>query len=81
VTTVVKTPTGLEFTYTRNRNAFNDDYLFAVEHSDNLIAPGTSVGAGAVVIDGDQQTVKANVPAGPLGRRFIRLRTSPPAAN
>jgi autotransporter-associated beta strand protein len=81
VTTVVKTPTGLEFTYTRNRNAFNEGYLFNVEHSDNLIAPWTSVGAGTVFVDGDLQTVKASIPAGPLGSRFVRLKTSPPAGN
>jgi hypothetical protein len=68
----------LAFTYTRNRAAFDDGILFDVQYSDSLAAPWTSAGPGTVEADGPAQSVRALIPAGPAGRRFVRLNVSAP---
>ena len=68
----------LAFTYTRNRAAFDDGILFDVQYSDSLAAPWTSAGPGTVETDGPAQSVRALIPAGPAGRRFVRLNVSAP---
>ncbi len=75
--TLAKNATGLEFTYTRSKTAFDAGVIFSVEYSDTLAAPWTSVGPGSVVIDGAIQTVKATVPAGSGAKRFVRLKITP----
>ncbi len=75
--TLAKTVTGLEFTYTRSKTAFDAGVIFSVEYSDTLAAPWTSVGPGLLVIDGAIQTVTATVPAGSGAKRFVRLKITP----
>jgi autotransporter-associated beta strand protein len=79
VTSLVKTPTGLEFTYIRNQAAFDQGYLFDVQHSDTL-APNswTSAGPGTVLPEAPTQTVRALIPEGTTGRRFVRLKITAP---
>jgi autotransporter-associated beta strand protein len=70
--------TNLEYTYTKNKAA--TDVAYIVEWADAL--PGTWSTAGvnsAVVSDnGTTQQIRATMPAGPDGRRFIRLRVTQP---
>ena len=69
----------LNFTYTRSKAAFDAGYLFTVEHSDTLAPDSwTSAGGGTVISDGTSQIVRALIPAGPAGQRFVRLRVSAP---
>ncbi|MEY3898332.1 MAG: hypothetical protein RLZZ214_3853, partial [Verrucomicrobiota bacterium] len=67
----------LEFTYTRNRDAFNEGYLFTVESSDTLAPPWTTFGPGSVIVDGPVQTVKAILAPG-ISSRFARLKIASP---
>ena len=64
-----------EYTYSRATAAKNGGTTFQVEWSDNLT---TWSGAGVVETllsdDGTTQQVKATLPAGSGGRRFVRLR-------
>ena len=77
VGTLEKTATNLEFTYIRSKAAVEDGVTYSVEFSDLLTPPWTSVGPGAVIADdGTLQTVRAEIPAGPSGRRFVRLHIS-----
>lgn len=68
----------VQFTYTRNKAAFDAGYLFIVEYSDTLAAPWTSAGSGSIITDGPQETLKAIVPAGSADSRFIRLKITKP---
>ncbi len=65
----------LEFLYDRGTAAFNGGTSYQVEWSDDLT---TWSGAGVVETllsdDGTTQQVKATLPAGSGGRRFVRLR-------
>ena len=65
----------LEYLYDRGTAAFNGGTIFQVEWSDDLT---TWSGAGVVETllsdDGTTQQVKATLPAGSGGRRFVRLR-------
>ncbi|MDH4454053.1 MAG: hypothetical protein QE570_12835 [Verrucomicrobiota bacterium] len=67
----------LEYTYTRSKAAVMGGTQFQVEWSETLGAAGWS-GSGVaeqVLSDnGTVQQVKATLPAGSLGRRFVRLR-------
>jgi hypothetical protein len=73
---------GLEFTYPRSVTALNAGAVFNVEWSDTL--PGGSWSTAGVIQailsdNGTVQQVKATLPAGSGGKRFVRLRvTSPP---
>ena len=79
LTTLTRPPgTDLEFTYTRNKDASLEAYLFDVQYSDTLAAPWISAGSGAVLLDGPPQTVRAVFPAGITGRRFARLKITSP---
>jgi hypothetical protein len=70
------------FNYTRSVAAVTAGAVFTVEWSDTL--PGTGWSAAGVTQteltnSGTLQQMKATLPAGSLGRRFVRLRvTSPP---
>ena len=69
--------TDLEFTYTRSKVAVQDGVTYSVEYCDLLTPPWTSVGPGTVIADdGTLQTVRAQIPAGLSGSRFVRLKVS-----
>ncbi len=71
----------LEFSYVRSLAAQTDGLQYAVEWSDSL-APGSWSSAGvseSVIADnGVLQTVRAIVPSGTSGKRFVRLRVTQP---
>ena len=67
----------LEYFYSRSKNAVTIGKLFQVEWSDTLSA--LSWGSGGVIEEvlsdnGTEQHVKATLPVGSAGRRFVRLR-------
>jgi hypothetical protein len=65
----------LEYTYTRGTAAYNGGTTFQVEWSDDLTTWFTTgVVESLISDDGTQQQVKATLPAGSGGRRFVRLR-------
>lgn len=73
----------LEYQYTRNLDALNSGITFTVEWNDTLNpTQWSSAGVTEVVLsdDGLQQQVKASVPSGSNGKRFIRLKVLPPPA-
>lgn len=87
VTSPLSTPAAMnggtiEYVYPRSVSALNAGGTFTVEWSDTL--PGTSWSSTGVTEqilsdNGTLQQVKALVPAGTGGKRFVRLRvTSPP---
>ena len=70
----------LDFTYTRNRDAFNQGYTFTIEYSDTL-APSSWTSApdpGTVILDAPSQSVRVLIPEGTAGKRFTRLKVSAP---
>lgn len=71
----------VEFSYTRSLEAVNAGALFQVEWSDSLLTPSWSTGGVTQTIisqlAGTQQ-VKASLPAGSTGRRFVRLKVVAP---
>lgn len=70
----------LEYSYVRSVAAVQAGDVFAVEWNDSLDPAGwSSAGVTQQVQsdDGTLQSVKALVPAGGNGRRFIRLRVTP----
>jgi autotransporter-associated beta strand protein len=71
-------PGGIDFTYQRNRDAFDSGYVFTVEYSDTLAPPWTPAGSGALVTDGPMQTLGATIPEGSGRHRFVRLRVTAP---
>jgi sugar lactone lactonase YvrE len=65
----------LEYTYSRGTAAFNGGTTYQVEWSDDLtLWFTTGVVESLISDDGTQQQVKATLPAGSGGRRFVRLR-------
>ena len=80
ITTLARPPgTDLEFIYTRNKAAFDEGYLFNVEYSDTLALDSwTSAAPGTVILDGPAQSVRAVIPEGSAGHRFIRLKVGAP---
>ena len=65
----------LEYTYTRGTAAFNGGTTFQVEWSDDLSTWFTTGVVESLLSDnGTHQQVKATLPAGSGGRRFVRLR-------
>jgi sugar lactone lactonase YvrE len=78
-TSAVKTGGTVEFHYTRSKAAADDGILFDVEHHDALNAtPWISAGAGEILADGPQQSMKVVLPAPSAGPFFIRLKVSTP---
>ena len=68
---------GLDFTYTR-RKAAPDEATFTVEWSDTLAAPWTPAASDPPVsLDATRESVRTAIPAGPNGRRFVRLKVIP----
>ncbi len=79
VTTAVK-GASLEYTYTRSVAAVSAGNIFTVEWNDTLGTTGwCSAGVTEEVQsdDGTTQIVKALVPAGSSGHRFMRLKVTP----
>jgi autotransporter-associated beta strand protein len=69
----------MQFTYTRSKAAFDEGYLFDVQYSDTLTPDSwTSAGPGSVILEASTQTVRALIPAGTTGQRFIRIKVSAP---
>lgn len=67
----------LEYTYTKNKAA--TDVTFTVEWSDDFTTWSTAGVSSAVLSDnGTTQQIKATMPAGANGRRFVRLRVMRP---
>jgi hypothetical protein len=78
-TTAVLNGSQIEFSYLRDTNAVGGQTQ--VEWSDDLTASEWSVlGVTELVVgqSGSIQTVKASLPAGNTGRRFVRLRVQGP---
>jgi len=74
------TPLFIEYTYTRSTGAMLGGTQFQVEWSDNLsIWHTTGVSESVLQEDSLLQTVKAFIPRGETGRRFVRLQILPPA--
>lgn len=74
------TPTHFEFIFRRSVAAVNDGTQFVVEWNDSMAAAAwSSAGVSYQVVGGDSavQTVKALVPLGSGGRRFVRLTVLP----
>lgn len=70
----------LEYTYQRSISARNAGTLYQVEWSDSLAADswsGESATEEIISTEGLLETVKASIPPGTTGRRFIRLRVEP----
>jgi len=71
----------LEFTYPRSVEALNAGTRFMVEWSDSLVSTSWSTSGviQTVLLDnGVTQQVKAVLPAGQNGRRFVRLKVEAP---
>jgi autotransporter-associated beta strand protein len=66
----------LHFTYTKNKSA--TDVTYTVEWADNLTGPWSSSSVTSVILsdNGTTQQIKATMPAGTNGRRFVRLRVN-----
>lgn len=73
----IKTGSNLEYTYTKNKSA--TDITFTVEWSDDFTTWSTAGVTSLILNDnGTTQQIKATMPAGPSGRRFVRLRVTRP---
>ncbi len=79
--TAIKAGGNLEFTYPRSKAAMSEGILFAVQWSDDLTAlnwTSTEVNESVLNEDTFVQQIKATVPAGTNGRRFVRLKVTRP---
>lgn len=80
-TPITSNGSNLEFTYTRSRAAMADGVTFSVQWNDTLAANlWSSVGVTEQIVtdNGTVQTVKATIPAGTMGRRFVHLKVLGP---
>lgn len=69
----------VEFFYTRSKAAMSDGVQFSVEWSDDLTSINWStedVTQSVLSEDSEVQNIKAVLPAGSIGRRFVRLRVT-----
>lgn len=65
-----------QYTYTRRKTA-PGEATFTVQWSDTLAAPWTPAISGPPTsIDATRESVTANIPAGPNGRRFVRVQVT-----
>jgi aspartate oxidase len=74
---LVQNGANLEFTYTRAKAAVLDEVVFTVEWIDDLTQTNWSAtGVSETILTDDSvtQQVKATLPAGTNGRRFVRVR-------
>jgi hypothetical protein len=68
----------LDFTYVRRKTA-PGEATFTVEWSDTLAAPWTPAASDPPVsLDATRESVTTTIPAGPNGRRFVRVRVALP---
>ncbi|MFO1482413.1 MAG: choice-of-anchor D domain-containing protein [Verrucomicrobiaceae bacterium] len=76
--TVSQNGASMAFTYTRSVSALNAGAGFAVEWSDTLASDwqGTGVSEEILSDNGTVQQVKATLPAGGNGRRFVHLKVT-----
>jgi WD40 repeat protein len=67
----------LRYDYPRNIDAVNDGWLFTVEWSDTMTGGDWHTGdvtESVLSTSGNLQAVRAEIPLGAAGRRFVRLR-------
>ncbi len=75
----VRNGTDFEFTYTRSVAALNAGTVFTVEWSDTLVGNDWHTTGVAEVVqsnNGTVQQVKATLPTGILGHRFVHLKVT-----
>ena len=75
--TLVRNGGNLEYTYTRAKAAVLDGVAFNVQWIDDITQTnwsGVGVSESILSDNGVVQQVKATLPAGPNGRRFVRLQ-------
>lgn len=75
---LLKNGSTLEFTYTRRKEAL-EEMTFRREFSETLTGTWSNLGGTVETVlsdDGIVQEVKTTVPAGPTGKRFVRLRVT-----
>ncbi|HBJ86207.1 MAG TPA: hypothetical protein DDZ88_20550 [Verrucomicrobiales bacterium] len=80
-TLVTRSGGDIEFIYTRSVSAVAAGAAYTVEWSDTLVANDwstTGVSQAELSNNGTLQQMKATLPAGSLGRRFVRLRVASP---
>ncbi len=80
-TPIVRSGVSLEYTYTRSSAALAEGVIFLFEWTDTLDeGSGSNTGVTEQVPSniGGGQTVKATLPAGGSGRRFVPLEVSRP---
>ena len=78
-TSSVLNGTDIEFNYTRSLAAVNAGVTFAVEWSDSLLGTSWStsgVTQSVLTDNGTTQQMKATLPAGTSGQRFVRLKVT-----
>jgi hypothetical protein len=70
----------VDFTYARSVSALNAGTAYTVEWSDTLANDWQSAGVSETILsnDGTVQQVKATLPAGSAGHRFVRLKVTAP---
>jgi len=75
---VVLNGSNLEFTYQRSDGAMSDGIAFVVEWSDTLSGAWSNSGVTETILsdDGSMQQVKAVLPVGGNGQRFVHLRVT-----
>jgi uncharacterized delta-60 repeat protein len=74
----------LEYTYTRSTGAWENGAVYQIEWSDTLAAGSWSTETVTQQITSTQgalQTVKASIPAGTVGKRFLRLKVEAASGN
>ncbi len=77
VSSLIKNAADMEFTYIRSKAAVQDGVTYSVEYCDLLTPPWAAVNPGTVITDdGTLQTMRAQIPAGLSGMRFVRLKVS-----
>ena len=76
---LIRNGSNLEFTYSRAKAALFDGVVFSVEWIDDLnLTIWSTIGVSELVLsdNGVVQQVRATLPAGPNGRRFLRIRAT-----
>ena len=82
VQSLIRNGANLEFTYTRAKAAVLDGIVFSVEWKDDfsVAGPWSTAGVTETILndDGVTQQVKATMPAGSIGQRFVHLLATGP---
>lgn len=80
-TGIIRVGANIDFTYSRSKAAMADGITITVEWTDALQSSAWShsgVTESIVSDDGILQSIRATLPAGNAGKRFVRLRVSKP---